>query len=558
LAIFEGITMAERILVIGLDGATWDILNPMMDNDIMPNLKRIIESGVKGKLKSTIPPMTPQAWTSFMTGVNPGKHGVFGFSSKTENIYLNKPLNRFALKVPTLWNILSAHEKKSIVINVPVTYPPEKINGYVLSGMFTPNEEVSYYYPEGLLEELRNNGIKYKIDIETDVKPFERERITSVGKNGCEAGVGLLNELTEILESRYRAVNYLMKKKWDLFAVVFVGMDRIQHYFYDYIPFVGTQGESPFSKQILQYYSNLDLKIGELIESLGENDHVIFLSDHGFAKYNGMFYINKWLTDNNWLSQKKGKKSTGFLPHLKELLKKAGLSKNHLKKIVGKKKSEKLIISAHDIDWKHTKAFLHQANGIRINLKNREPSGLVLETEYESTVNEIIDQLREITDTNGNSIIETVYKKEELYSGSELDSAPDIIIKFNDDNLYGGYSKETRKESLFEHRVWKQGDHSLFGIVALCGNGTLPGIEIHNAEIIDIMPTILTMLNVPIPSYLDGTVLKNAFRTEYLDLHNSNYIDIEPTELLQTGTIQYSNGDEVGLESRLQALGYLD
>lgn len=550
--------MNNRVFVIGLDGADWNVLDQFIDRGLMPNLLRLVENGVKGKLRSTIPPMTPQAWVSFMTGVNPGKHGVFGFSSTSvKNPYLGNHLNRYSLKSPTLWKYLSEFGLKSIVINVPVTYPPEKIDGILISGMFSPISDPNFIFPKEISQELKNIGIDYQIDIKSHFNPKLRrdaEYINELIKNSAD---DLLEELFNMTNSRMKTINFLIKKDWSLFTVVFVGFDRIQHFLWNYL-MKDSSDDNPIGEKISEFYTYVDTCIGKLIASVGEDVNLVLVSDHGFGKFHGDFFLNKWLLDNDFLSKSQGLNRQNIFRSIKKISTRLGLNSFIMNRKVSHDNLRKLTLSSHDIDWGRTKAFHYQANGIRINLKGREPLGFVEPSDYEIVRSQIIQKLSGLTDGWGKKIIEKIFRKEDIYSGRESENAPDLVIKFRDDRLYAAYSKEINIDTLFKKNNWKQGDHTLNGICLFHGNGLQQGQIVENCEILDIMPTILYMMGQTIPDHVDGRVLSDIFIDDHLKINKVKYSTMDKHRLMEKEEIEYSKEDEEIINERLRGLGYID
>jgi len=539
--------MVKRVFTIGLDGATWDILDPYMQKGSLPNLKRIVDSGVRGYLKSTIPPNSPIAWSSFMTGANPGKHGIFGFTEHLDgDSYLKRPLSQRAMRLPTMWDILSRKGVKNITINVPVTYPPKEINGCLISGMFTPSTHVDYTYPSTLKEELGKAGIQYKINIKEPI---------AADKGSAE----FFKDLYNVTENRYLAAKYLISnKKWDFFTVVFTGIDRLQHRFMDSIV-PGRGKNDSIGREVDKYFRYLDERIGNLMQLAGKDANIVFLSDHGFAKLKGALYINKWLLDKGLLhpAKRNGNFIWNMASTLKKFVKKIGLAKI-IKGAMGESKTDYIVLKTHKIDWQRTKAFLFLSDGIRINLRKREIYGSVDMADFEETRNEIIRGLMAIKNTMKEPIIEKVFKKEEVYSGNQIDNAPDLIIKFRDDNLYEAISEEMHVDSIFDPHVLKEGNHTPYGICAFFGNGIKKSYEIKNAEIIDIMPTIMHIMGFPIPEYVDGRPLLDIFDETFLKSNKVAYdSSINPADFLSPRDFKYDRSTEKEIVRQLKSLGYL-
>ena len=506
--------MSSKVFVIGLDGATFDIIRPLVREGKLPTIENLMHKGVHGNLRSTIPPATLPAWPSFMTGKNPGKHGVFDFMGRESNEYYGRLMSSKDIHGDTIWRILSKFGKRSIVMNVPATYPPEKINGIIISGMLTPVGK-SYTYPPELEDEIKD----YVVEMDPEI--YEKEESI------------FLDELYSIIQKRKDTALYLMKKyKWDFFMVMFRETDIIQHKLW---------GEK---EKIFQFYQHIDEIINQLITETDDDTYIIIMSDHGFGELRKMVCINKWLTDLGLLSCKR--KDYSQLRHVKLnelmglktknslneiILFKLGFSRQRIKfwlEKIGLEKSLNLIPKSMrkrirvslpetdlDIDWAKTKAYFSsffsaETQSITINLKGRDPEGIVDPQEYEEVRKYIIKKLHELRDpVTGEKVVNKVFRREEIYHGPFLNRAPDIVMLLKEGYKASGdlLSKEVivPKEKI-------EGAHRMNGIFIVYGPEIKQGEEIKKAEIIDLAPTILHIMHIPIPKDMDGKVLKEIFK----------------------------------------------
>jgi len=541
--------MTNKILIVGLDGGSWNVLNLMFKKGLLKNLKNIIKNGASGILKSTHPPASPPAWTSFLTGVNPGKHGIFGFTKKSNaNSYTLIPVNRLDIKKPSMWRILSDRGKKIISINVPMTFPPEKVNGYIITGMMTPDTVSNFTYPASLKKELFDAGIKYRIDISHNINKEYTTNQQIIENNAKK----FFDDLYDLTQNRLKTSLYLLEKEWDIFMTVFVGTDRLQHFLWDYIDERKTKNIK-ITKKIYEYYNYLDECIYKIFKYVDDNITFIIISDHGFGRCQGNFYLNKWLKEQGFL---KLKKKTWLLKVLKKIAKSCGLTSNKISKYSKSQITQKIRSWGSFIDWKHSKAYFSNINGININLKGRELYGCVQPgKEYEKRRQELIQKLLSIKDPSTNQpIIHKVYKKEEIFKGEFLNDAPDLLISFSETMGYIAFKTDYDVPNILDKDLRIRGNHRMDGIYIMNGKHIKSGVKCE-AEIVDIFPTIFYLLHQPIPEYVDGHVLKEIIRDEFLYSNPIRYVAQNGQITEQTYT--YSEDETEKIKSKLKGLGYM-
>ncbi|MCZ2846127.1 MAG: alkaline phosphatase family protein, partial [Candidatus Bathyarchaeota archaeon] len=543
----------ERIFVIGLDGGTWNVLKLLMQKGIMPNLEKLTKRGVTGNLKSTIPPVTAPAWASFMTGKNPGKHGLFGFLSNKNNSGFWEPVDATMVKEKTLWEVISERGKRVAVINVPLTYPPKKVNGIMVTGMLTPRLS-RFTYPEDFGKEINNKVKQYMIDVIWKNYGYRRK--------GEEK---LIKDLTSMTKKREELVKYVLDKgKWDFFIVVFIGTDRIQHSLWKYIAGQGCESVNPSSqkymKLVLEYYKYIDDIIGEIATQLENNTSLYIVSDHGFGALHKKVSLNNWLADIGLLFKRErrtGQKTlkyflskTNFrLKTHRRLLKE--MKRFGLDRILTTNSLKSLGRFSGSIDWTRTKAFSRFNNDIHINLRGREETGIVnYGKEYEYLRDEIIDKLSNLTDpSSGEKIINKVHRREEIYEGNNVNNAPDLMIGDYDERYFLYYGLETESSLIFTDPGWGSGTHTSEGIFIACGNHIKSGGNIEGAEIIDLFPTFLYQLGLSIPSDVDGKVLLNIFDDDFIKDNKVKYGKVTEKE---NNNFHISKEDKKNIIERLK------
>lgn len=563
---------ARRVMVIGLDGATWDLITPWTRQGELPNLAQLMAHGAYGPLASTIPPISAPAWTSFMTGVNPGKHGIYHFQEHIPNSYQARLVSGADVKAPTIWHILSEAGKTSIAVNVAMTFPPERVNGILIAGVDAPGTGSQYTYPAELAKELEATIGEYIIEPGV-VEHTRRGRYDAA-----------FQAIIHALEQRFKAVEYLMTRKpWDLLVVNFRATDNIQHHFWHFMdpthPLYDPRGAERYGDCILQVYQRLDEWIGGLRRRLDPDTVLILVSDHGAGPASAKaVYLNRWLAQQGWLTFA-GQDSRSSLAKMRALFLRLIWKTiwQYLRKWLGKRTKDtlrRLFPALYDrartpasyfaINWAHTQAYSDEfREAIWINLRGREPQGIVSPgEEYERLRREIARRLSEslMDPQTGEHIVERVYLREELYHGPYADLAPDIFVQLREQPYYRTrLSHTTRRpdpvQTLSREELLTDflppGLHRAEGIILLAGPNIKAGVRLHNATIMDAAPTILHLMDLPVPSHMDGRVLIEAL--EYPgEVRYRDWGAGGPAERLG-----YSAEEEELVREKLAGLGYL-
>jgi predicted AlkP superfamily phosphohydrolase/phosphomutase len=538
------VNLRRRVLVVGLDGGTFSILKPLIGEGKLKNFKYIMENGVSGPLKSTLPPYTATAWASFATGKNPGKHGIYDFLVKKggskERVFVNSKL----IRGEKIWNILGRYGKKVGVINFPISYPLEKVNGFMIAGFMSPQNAETYSYPPDLFKTLIDKIGDYIIHVRfiEAANYKEREIKQYVDKN------------LKATELRTKALLYLMDEyDWDFLFILFMNFDRIQHAFWKYI--VGEYKDGGIRDYILKCYYQIDEILGILLEKLDDNTSLIIMSDHGFCSAKKIFRVNQWLADNGFLKYDTKKLILDKIS--RRIRKKLGLKKGQ--SLIGGDMSTEFLNVA--IDWRNTVAFFTRTTqqAINLNLEDKWKDGVVYRSrEYSDLRDEIKRRLLEYRDEEtGEPVFENVYFPEEIYSGPFLEEAPDIILSPSEGYFLSANLTFPKRQTL---EVFKKpsGIHHPNGIFLAIGDLINAGEIVTDANIIDIAPTILYLLGVPIPRDMDGKVLTNIFREEFLNENPIEYSEPLPVSKSLSEEEPYSEEDKENIKKTLKGLGYLD
>jgi len=555
---------SNRVLVIGLDGGTFDLIKPWAQAGELPTLARLMDVGSCGNLRSTIPALSPPAWTSFMTGQNPGKHGVFDFVRRRPGSYHLQSVRHDPRRSRTIFRLLSQAGKRVAVVNVPLTYPPEPVNGLMISGLGAPNKG-RYVYPPELRTELEARG--YRVNNTRHYAPGEED--------------AFLDDLMETTAIRARtAVELLGREKWDAFMVVFRNVDEIASFFWHHMdtshPLHDPALAPRYGQAILDYHRRLDTLLAQIIEAAGEDVTVIVMSDHGVGPLHRSVYLNNWLREIGML---KLIDEGGIAWAHKTLLRRLGLTKRNLTQRIGWANVEKLkrflpwqLLNlvpdsfpslADSVDWPRTKAYSFGYIGqIYVNLRGREPQGVVGPgVEYEKVIEYLIDELAKFQDPDtGEYIVDAVYRKEELYHGRFLAEAPDLNVIMKNMSYITHIGREfAHHATVGPPSTYETATHRLEGILIASGPSIRAGVELSGARIIDVAPTIMYLLGLPVPSDMDGRVLVQMVEEARLRAQPvQRCAEDSCGHILAASPDEWTEEDERELIDRLRGLGYLE
>lgn len=557
----------EKFVLIGIDGATFDVIDPLLHGGKLPHLARVINRGCRAKLESLIIPTSPLSWSSIVTGKNPGKHGIFHFTEKIPGDYNIRFLNASARRCQALWQLLSKYHKRVIVVNVPITYPPDRILGCMVSGFDAPDEQSDYTYPPELADAIREWIGSYTIDL----------RLRSSVTKGKRSQI--LHD-ARLMEEKKAAVTckLMQREDWDFLMVVFNITDRIQHWFWQYMddshPNYNRAEAEVFGDAVFQSYQIVDGLIGKVLDVAPDDARVMVMSDHGFGPAsNKAFYLNHWLAKHGFLSYRHHSRRFGTSSdnivhkaraHLVKWLPRQwkGTLKRHFPNL---KSGLVSYLSFSGIDWSRTKAFSSEVeNFVYINLKGREAEGIVEPGDYEKCRKEIIQALLCVKDPDsGDRIIDEVYTREELYHGPFVERAPDLIFTFADSACRVRPSQEVAGSdgsSLRLRRVenWASGNHRMDGVFTFAGSGIRSGgRELAEQSVLSIAPSVLYAMGVPLPDDMDGEVILEAFDSDFRHKVEVRYEHAEGGD--RRGDVKpYEENEEEKIKERLRDLGYLD
>ncbi len=556
---------SKRVLVIGLDGATFDLIKPWAEAGHLPTFRRLLAEGAHGPVESTIPPMTGPAWTSFMTGKNPGKHGLYDWIYRHRDSYDVSPVTARHNKEATLWSLLSETGRRVCAFNVPMTFPPTPVNGLMISGMPAPSTKVTITYPTELLAEIEEEVGEYLL-------------YPDPGQAYSDAGVdAFLDRLYRTTATRLKVLDHLRQREdWDFFMLVFNGTDTIQHAMWKYMspehPLHDPAKFSKYGDAILRYFQYVDEALGQIVAGLDDDTVLMLMSDHGFGPFHKFIHVNNWLRREGWLRIKRSPmpalKSAlfglGFAPmKVYNLLMRFGLGalKREVVRGQGQGLLRTLFLSFDDVDWSRTTAYsLGNVGQIRLNVRGREPQGLVEPgEEYEAVRDEIIARLWEMRDPEtGEQVVQEVYRREEVYWGDNLEQAADIVFIPTRMEYFGFGEYEFGSNEIIESmQRGISGTHRHNGICLLWGEPIRAGAEIEGANLYDLAPTILHLMGEPIPADMDGRVLAEALRPEYAQVQAPAVQRPVPEVSYAPAGGELSDEDEALIAERLRGLGYV-
>lgn len=552
-------TRRPRVWVIGLDGVPWTLLQPWIDAGYLPTLAKLQAGGAWGGLRSTIQFLTAVAWSSFLTGLNPGKHGVFDFSRRIPGTYDQELTNAARRSGRSLWQVLSDAGRRVGVVNVPMTFPPEKVNGFLISGLDTPGLDSAYTYPH---------------ELKSEVNDVHFIAVSTVGKSHEQ----YLKETLEGVDKRFELLwRTIDREPLDFYMWVEMETDAIQHCSWRLME----DPDQPDHDAILQVYKRIDQHLALLVEKLPEDVTLVVMSDHGAGPIVKTVYLDRWLARRGWLHYKQGQDLTLIDRgrHIARLGTRQSLYlaqrflpvgvKGFLKRFTGAHAAVETFIEKAELDWSRTIAYATGNLGnINLNIKGRDPQGIIDPADVDKVIEEISAALYELRDPDtGEKMVADVMRREDIYTGAMIERAPDLLIRWTDDKylatkdydndpdgpLFGTKQKFGRHGAAYA--LDQTGTHIIEGVCILYGFGVIEEGRLQDANLIDLAPTILHLLEVPIPREMDGRVLTEAFAPDIAERpvryeEDDHDIDGGPG-------IELSAEEEEEIRARLQGLGYV-
>jgi predicted AlkP superfamily phosphohydrolase/phosphomutase len=528
-------------LLIGLDGATFSICDPLIEEGVMPFLKGFVASGTRAELLSTPNPLTPPAWTSLITGRSPGQHGIFDFIRPEETgdgVYM-KLVDSRDIGCETIWSMASRQNRGVISLNFPVMFPPKPLAGYMIPGFVSWRHLRRAVYPPDLYEELKVlPGFNAK-EIGWDMY-MERKAIQSMPHEDHEDWIRFHIRREE---QWFEISRYLMRHSpCDLTAILFDGMDKLQHLSWPLIdpsllPMTISAWQQKIRALCLDYFRKLDGFLSDLISIAGRDARVFMVSDHGFGPTWDIFYLNVWLHQQGLLQWGEG-----------------GVPMDESEEMFVKRMKTQLF------DWRSTVAYAPtpSSNGVHIRVSKGPGCPGIPPEDYERFRSKLIASLLAFTDPeSGEPIVKRVMTREEVFSGSQMHRAPDLTLVLRDQ----GFISILNADSPLKRRKEPKGMHRPEGIFIASGPGIRSSQTQRQLSILDVCPALLYSLGLAIPQDLEGRFPAEVFEPCFLETHPPRIgdvtIPVHPVAA-QPGDNSSSEEEEAAVLSRLRALGYIE
>jgi predicted AlkP superfamily phosphohydrolase/phosphomutase len=547
-------------LIIGLDGATFDLIEPLVRAGHLPTIGRLIASGAHGPLQAWPNMTSPAAWTSMVTGYNSGKHAIYHFGTTPPQRDAEwRPTTAADRKKDPFWMLLSAAGQQVGIINVPTTYPADPVNGFMLAGMDTPSvRSPGFAYPSDLRDELRRLGIDYVLDT------------PNLGALSKRDPHRLPRPVREMIEARSSTILHLMRTRpWDVLMAVFVAPDRLQHHFW---PHDLSSVENADWTPVRRLYEQIDSFLSDALAVMGDKGTVLLVSDHGFGPMrSGKRCLNPLFERLGLLRYRHGEyRLRGRL--LEKLLSLARRTFPHrltrslttaFPRLALRAFSEEMYSG---IDWSRTRVFSAPHGGsVLVNLQGRQPEGTVAPEDYDAMRGRVRHILLNLTDpTTGKRVVRAVKRREEIYHGPFLEQASDLVIQWDYEALQEDlcYDAEDERHIVSAPKggtpdeSWAGAHHSE-GILIAHGPHIIRGATIAHATLYDIAPTILYLQDHPVPADMDGQVLTDIFTDDHLRLcpiQQGEATSPSPREVEAV----LDEEEARKIEERLRGLGYID
>jgi len=542
------------LAVIGLDGATFDVIGPLVEERMLPNLGSMMNAGVYGTLASIIPPVTGPAWSVLATGKNPGRLGIFDFINRRHpDDFTLYPIRSVELAGQTFWDILDGAGYRVGILNYPMLVPAYPVDGWMVAGLGASRLH-RFAFPNDLKQELDQVTGGYEISVSYGL-PKYRENLPQ-----------LVDDLHWALTSRMSALERLLSARpVDVLVAVFSVSDVASHTMWQYWE-NGRSGllephHAEMREAYISIWRSLDEAVGRILEHLSPDGHALVVSDHGFGPNHGVFHVNRWLEQGGYLVRN-GNRMAGANRLRERLIEKANpIFGSVFKRVLGSRVHQVLRASVlREMDLMDSQAFALESGDlcgeIFINRQYARARGLDEPEFVDATRAQLKRDLLVWSENEGLAV--EVFMADELYAGDKVALAPEML--FVVDNFRCSVSPRFEEPIYDErrHHSMKSGTHRLNGVLIGEGPRILSG-RIEGAQLQDIAPTLLHLMDVPVPSSMDGRILAEMLKPEFSAKKRPYQA---PTERPVARTMRESKKDEgenfEAVLQRLADLGYLD
>lgn len=529
-----------KTLLIGLDGATFTVLDPLMADGHMPFLKTLVQNGSRASLYSTPNPLTPPAWTTIATGRSPGNHGIYDFvrGDERDGSFYYTLYNSSDNLCETIWSMASRNNRKTILMNYPMTAPPEPINGVVIPSMVQWRHMRKNIHPESAMDIIK--AIPDFNPDEWGLTYSEANEAMRLRAQNPKEEKEWVHKNTKRDFQWFNIFSWFMKnQECDLNTIVFDGVDKLQHlcwYLIDpaHLPEAPEKWELRMREYILEYFRSIDSYLKTFLDTAGPEANLFIVSDHGFGPTKYVFHINVFL------------EQMGYLKWLDQP-QRTGRDTNHE-------------WSYSSLDWQHTSVYggTPSSNGIWLRAPGDPGQNTLSAEEYEALKKRVTRDLLDFRDPiTGEQIVSKVTPREKAFPGAAMNSAPDLLLTLSDNS----FVSVVQHENVVYHRPKVNGTHNPEGILIAHGPHIKNGAKLPDLSVLDVAPTILYSLNIPVPDNLEGKVVEECFSADFLRKQPVNYCKGEDKKNIQSpseSSTPFNEEEEQAIFAQLRELGYME
>jgi len=510
--------MRPKLFIFGIDGGSFDIIEPLIAENLLPNLAALLTRGASAKMDCTWPPHTGPGWTSLVTACHPGRHAIYQFFDMQEKDYKARLVGSNDYGCSTVWEWLAREGWTLGLINIPMSHPPQPLPGYQIT--WPLSNTLRYCSPPALLGEMAGHGAHFQSDLATMYR----------------GELGYIHEALENVEARLRSLKYLLAQHpTDAVMIVFTEVDRVCHHYWHFSdphhPRFIPDAEEAYRSAIRNIYQAVDSALGEALRLIPEESTVVVVSDHGFGPGYESFAVHRYLEEAGLMATRACDESSG-----------------------DKQVADWFIENGREIDWERTRVYMPVPGGfgLNVNLHGRQRQGIVDEQERMSVLLEASELLRAVkSPSTGEAAFARVLLREEAYPGPMCHLAPDLLLVPRDESLMVVPSLTGETWGLSP----QTGLHRYEGMWIQASQRTRPGRLAHNIHMTDVVPTLLADLNVSIPEFMQGRLRHEVL--SQVTIGQSNHLSpFTPTMQPESVDLTEAEEDELTFK-RLREMGYL-